>query len=495
MTSSILPFSLPSSASEEIRGAEFGDARLTRRLAVVVSRLEQSPGVSFPKGATSPSDLEATYRFFSNDKVTSAAILAPHLAATRERAKTVPVVVAVHDTTEIRFGGTAKRTGLGPLMRGGQGFFLQAALLVGVCACGAVPLGLGGYEVLVRKNQRKKPKTKGEKQKLYREVRSDSNRESQRWLRVAKQTEAALAEEAITPIHVADREGDNYDFFGPLVAAQSRFVVRLAQPRVVKEIPEGFTPSTERPRPHIDDAVAHIAVRTTRNVPISMRVTSGGQRRVEQPRDARVAALEIRAARVQLQRPSVSQFKDDVTLQVVDVLEVNAPDGQDPVHWRLLTTEPIDTVADVERIVDIYRARWLIEEFFKALKTGCSIEERQLETQARLENALAAQIPIAWLMLVMRSVTRDAPQTPAAHVLPQGILALLIYMATTPRANRWGIRLNAQPTVDEALRAIARIGGHLPHNGPPGWLTIRRGLDDVMKLLAVCGSVLPGCDQ
>jgi len=478
------PLPLPSSVIDEFAGADFGDARLTRRLAVVASRMASAPAESLPRTSTSPSDLEATYRFFRNERVSAAAILASHLAATRARARLVTTLLSVEDTTEARFGGTSRREGLGELMHGGQGFFLHASLLVGLVDGQAVPLGLGAYEVLTRTTRRETTTTKAATKAKQKHIRTDPMREATRWLRVAQATDKALAAESLSAIHVADREGDNYDFFGPLT--RSRFVVRVAHTRVVTNHVEGFIPSPGHPQPQFDDAVAAITVRARRSVELSARVTSGGRRRAVTPRAAREAELDIRATTVSLRPPSVSDFKEPVTVNVVEVTEVGAPDGEEPVRWRLLTTEPIATEADVCHVVDIYRARWLIEEFFKALKTGCAMEDRQLETQTRLENALAVEIPIAWQMLALRHAART-PTTPASNVLPSGILALLAWMATTSGKNRWGIKLPnpASPTAKEALWAIARIGGHLPNNGPPGWITIRRGLDDVMAILTV----------
>ena len=484
-----LPFPVPLSVAAEFADADFGDARLSQRLVTVASRMASSPAESFPKTATSPSDLEATYRFFRNERVTSAAILAPHLAATRERAKSVTTLLSIEDTTEARFGGTAPREGLGSLMNGGQGFFLHASLLVGLLDDDAVPLGLGGYEILTREEKREKPTTKAARQAQAKKVRADPNREAKRWLRVAQATDEALKLENLEAIHVADREGDNYDFFGPL--AKSRFVIRMAQPRVVASDVEGFVPSPGQPRPQLDDAVVGLTVRAKRSVHISAQVTSGGRRRAATPRASREAELELTATTVTLRPPPISDFKEPVTLNVVQVTEVNVPEGEEPVSWRLLTTEPISTEAEVCRIVDMYRARWLIEEFFKALKTGCGMEDRQLETKERLENALAVEIPIAWQMLALRHAARSKPQAPASSVLPAAVISLLVFMATTPGANRWGIKLAKHPTAKEALWAIARIGGHLPNNGDPGWLTIRRGFDDVMTML----TVWPRCDQ
>ena len=110
----------------------------------------------------------------------------------------------------------------------------------------------------------------------------------------------------------------------------------------------------------------------------------------------------------------------------------------EPVEWTLLTSEPIGTVEEIEQVVDIYRARWTIEEYFKALKTGCAYEKRQLESSDSLLNALAIFIPIAWKLLQLRSLARSAPDAPADAVLTPLQLSVL---RTTTKA-----KLSPQPT-------------------------------------------------
>ena len=141
-------------------------------------------------------------------------------------------------------------------------------------------------------------------------------------------------------------------------------------------------------------------------------------------------------------------------------------------HWTLTTTEPIATPADVLRIVDAYRARWVIEEFFKALKTGCSFERRQLGSYHALLNALAVSLPIASLLLRLRSVGRERPEAPARDVIDEKLLAILCTLARRP--------VPPAPTARDVMYAIAGLGGHLPRNGDPGWMTLGRGMEQLL---------------
>ena len=153
--------------------------------------------------------------------------------------------------------------------------------------------------------------------------------------------------------------------------------------------------------------------------------------------------------------------------------EENPPKGEPAVEWILLTTLPIKTRKQIERIVDIYRARWLIEEFFKAVKTGCRYEQLQLESYSTLTNALAIVLPVAWQMLLLRQLSREA-EAPASAVLTSVQLQVLKAISPT--------KLSSRPTSREVLMAIAALGGHIKNNGDPGWLVLYRGFRDLMML-------------
>ena len=137
-----------------------------------------------------------------------------------------------------------------------------------------------------------------------------------------------------------------------------------------------------------------------------------------------------------------------------------------------LTTEPIDTKENILKIVDIYRKRWLIEEYFKALKSGCAYEQRQLESYQTLLIALAILIPIAWNLLLMRALSR----------IDTDVAAKSFFSSMQFRILRNKFSLNDEATLEEALRSLARLGGHLKNNGPPGWMTIGRGYHDLLMM-------------
>lgn len=158
------------------------------------------------------------------------------------------------------------------------------------------------------------------------------------------------------------------------------------------------------------------------------------------------------------------------------IIEPHPPKGEEPIEWKLLTSLPIDTEAELDFIVDTYRARWVIEEFFKALKSGCAIEKRQLESVRSVTNALAISLPIAWLLLRLRNLSRDEPDRPATGLLPPPMLACLRVLYEKRRHKT----LPKTPSCKQLAWAIAGLGGHITNNGEPGLLVLGRGLSDLL---------------
>ncbi len=209
------------------------------------------------------------------------------------------------------------------------------------------------------------------------------------------------------------------------------------------------------------------------------------------PRDARDTRLEVAATTIRMKRPDYlsETLPPTIDVNVVHVREIGTPDGIEPVEWTLLTSESIVDAEDALRVVDYYRARWTIEEYFKAIKTGCAYKTRQLETARGLLVALALCIPIAWQMLLLRTQSRTAPDASAITVVTEEQLDVLRTIAHKP--------LPINPTARQVYYSIAALGGHLERNGPPGWQTLRHGLDKLLFAAQVLAAqeARERCDQ
>lgn len=441
---------------DEYIGGDFGDVRLSDRLAEFGMALAALPAASLPVALGGGAALEAAYRFLSNEAVEHPDVLAPHQRETAGRCAERRSVVVAHDTTEFSFPGT-KRAGLGRL-RGtrAQGFLSHAALAIDP-ERGREPLGVLHVENWVR--GRKATASARQRQRA-----GDPSRESTRWLRaveaVAEQLGAGVA------VHVMDREADAFELIHGLSELGERFVIRGKLDRLTVD---GRT---------VSDEVAGAPILVVREVPLAVRgpALTPRARRIHPARAGREARLAIKAAPVMLSRPQRFPVPapSSIAVNAILVEELAPPDGEAPVAWMLYTTDSIATTRDVERIVDAYRCRWRIEELFKALKTGCAVEKRQLESAHALMNILAMLVPIAWRILRHRTLAHEADDEPASSVLSQ--LELRILRRVSPR------KLARSPTARDALLAIAALGGHLKQNGEPGWITIWRGYERLLTL-------------
>jgi hypothetical protein len=448
-----------------MRCADFGDERLSSRLAVLSDALVAAPSVSFPQ-ALCAKQLEGAYRFFDNPRVSPEQILQPHYEATSVRCLEQRLVRVAHDTTDGNYG-RSKRRGLGRLRtKGAQGFYCHLSLAVGPGEA-REPLGVRGALTWVR-DEAPKPKAARRSKKG-----GNPDSEAQRWIAQARETQGRLLD-GTQAVHVMDRESDSYALLSQMDLEGMHFVARSAHDRVVVLPPEHRVDRREK----LSDVLARATVVAEREVVLSRRV--GGelpvQRKIHPPRDRRMARLAISAARVVLRRTEYvsASLPESLGINVVRVVEVDTPTGHTPVQWILLTNLAIDTPEKILAVVDHYRARWTIEEYFKALKSGCLIEERQLEDLHNLLNALATLIPVACQLLRLRHYARHAPDAAATEVLTPTQIKVLRAVDTKPLATR--------PTARQAMLAVARLGGHLSHNGEPGWQILGRGLQQLRLL-------------
>jgi hypothetical protein len=388
------------------------------------------------------------------------AVMEPHKRKTAARcADEGGPIYVVSDTSEFTFKGERRGEALGRVQGKQRGFLAHTAIAVSGRG-DRKPLGVLGIDIIVRGDEHKNHRN------VY-EQKRDPQRESLKWPSMVDRTEALLA--GTPAIHVMDREGDIFELLGKLTTAGRRFVIRAGQDRWVQG--EG----------RLFKAVIDAPVLMEREVKLSKRTKEPGtpKGRGHPARQERTAKLEISSRSVTIRRPktTTADHPAELTLNVVNVYEPAPPDGEPPVQWLLLTSEPVESAEQVATIVDAYRARWLIEEFFKALKTGCSFEARQLRTIHTLTNTLGILSVIAYRLLLLRWLERTAPDAPATTVLEPVLIEAL---AARLRHIREPKPLPPNPTVADLMRGIARLGGHHKSNGPPGWQILWRGLHDLL---------------
>jgi hypothetical protein len=442
----------------EFDGVSLGDARLAQRLQRIVAQVTTDPAESFPEQMESVADREALYRFLANPKVTLAGVLQGHVDQTHARMAGQAVIRVVHDTTAFRFAGD--RRGLGVIRGKVMGFLGHMAMAVSADET-REPLGVLAVVPYIHTNAVAHRGISHTERMQATHALPRADKESARWERTALAVSAALPA-GVAAIHVMDQEADDYDVLASLHDAQQRYVVRVAPHR------------TTTTKQSVKAALSTQPATVFRTVPLTPRRPHESARtKGRHPvRAEREATLQVRWGTITLPRLCRSaSAQRTLSLTAVHVWEPEPPAGEVAIEWMLATSDPVTTVAEATAVVDHYRARWLIEEYFKALKTGCAFEKRQLTTFDGLVRALALFVPMAWRLLVLRHFGRVTPARPVVPPLDREQIHLLRKLVERRRAH-----LPRAPTLRDLMLGIAAIGGHIRNNGDPGWIVLGRGL-------------------
>jgi hypothetical protein len=453
-----------------------GDPRRERRARLMLEAWQEKPGLGFPDIFDADAELEAAYRFFGNPNLDFAGVLAPHVSKSVERCKHFEEVLCIQDTSTFVF--TGDREGLGYINKANRGFLGHFAMVVTRSSdAPPIPLGVVEAETWVRDEPRR---SKGVSQN---KLRQSGDCESHRWLETVRKSEDKLSG-VTSPIHVMDREGDIYDCTSTMVKNKFRFVVRCMSNRIIE---------SDDPDYHLlYDALDGLAVRYHDTVTISRRKGSKlpDQRKAYPAREGRQAEVCVTATTVTVKRTrnSSKDYPPKTQINLVHVFEPCPPSNEEPVQWVLLTNEPISTDDEIRSIIGCYRQRWIIEEFFKAIKTGCVFTKRQLKTYSALTIALAMTLPIAWSMLLLRTQARSNDKVPAEFFVDEFRLKII-------RAHAVRYKLPQAPSLRDVAYAIAGLAGHLKRNGPPGWQTLRRGYEKLLILEEAWLVSTATCDQ
>jgi Transposase DNA-binding/Transposase Tn5 dimerisation domain len=443
--------------ANEFDGIDLGDKRLNKRSALILEMLAANPEASVNAAIESWGDTLAAYRFFRNEHVSPDKILEPHRQATERRMREHPVILVVQDTTEFDFTAHPPEGAQCLNVEDRFGLYDHTHLAV---TPEKLCLGVIGSEQFDHA-----PQTLGKGR--ARKHLPIEEKESLRWLtgyRLACQLKQRLGGPQI--VSVADCEADIYEIFVEVQqqANPADFIIRARENRC--------TPQRDPQHPgrafyKVQDELAEAPVRIRRT--ISLRQTP--------KRQARAAELEIRAVTLELKPPASRATLPTVRQQFVQVREVNGPGDGTDVCWLLMTSLPIETDEDLLRVIDYYVARWIVEVYFRTLKTGCRVERIQLETLDRVKNCLAFYKIIAWRIIYLTYLNRTMPTLPCTAVFDDcewksvWMVAKKKSLPATP------------PTLGEFVRILASLGGYNNRRSdpPPGpqvlWTATRRMLD------------------
>ena len=442
----------------EMQNIQLGDKRLNERSRSLLSTLAANPTASINEACCGWSESKAAYRLFDNPKAKASQILAAHTEQTIERIRGEEIVCVAQDTTELDFSKHPPKDArcLDQPHRLGLYDHSQVAFTPEKLCLGVIDVHFydrAKEDLGTSKDRHGEPLQSGE---------------GQRWLDgYRKCCELAAKCPDTKIVSLADREGDIYDIF---VEAQqhdtpAEFVIRSQRQRSTPEKDPDRGPNAYKKMRGEIAQCQPIAYRQ-----IQLPATSR--------RDARVAKLEIRAKTVTLRAPHNKQScMPSVSISVVSVTEIDGPGDDTEVNWLLLSSLPIDCIGDVLRIIDFYVARWPIEVFFRVLKSGCRVEEIQLETKERLEKALMFYKVIAWRIMFLTFLGRECPELPCDVVFSEAewkSVWKVVEKEDPPEE---------PPELSKFIPVLAKLGGYndRQHDGPPGtdviWRGIRRMLD------------------
>ncbi len=433
----------------EFRSADFGDERLNQRLQKIGVALSSVPSESIPKACETWASTKATYRFCDNENVNPEEISSSHKEEQKSRLKGKKTVLVVSDTTHLTFPRHPSKEGLGDI--GDSKTDVEGVLVhstIGVCPDTGRMTGVMDQQVLVREQQQGETESydtngKGEP------VRLES--EQEKWVQGDREAMEMLPGET-RPIFVHDRGADDFSLFTHLKREDSGFIIRAGQNRRIK---------TRSGRE------SHL-FKWSKNLPeigqTEIRIQQRGGRK------GRNAKLSVQAGTCELLPPKNNpQDTSPCRVNVARVEEVEKEEN--PVSWVLLTTEPVEDFEDVLEVIEYYRKRWKIEDWHKALKTGCKIEERQLQKWERMEVLLSIYSVIAWKVLELREIARTEGKIAPEEFLTDTQIAVL--EGKFPDLKGKGGK--------EYAIAVARVGGYLNRSSdpPPGWIVMWRGFKKI----------------
>ena len=436
--------------SDEFAQAAIKDRRLVKRLCHTADMLAKQPEKSIAAACGPWRDVKAAYELFDNAKVNCENMLGSHRERTIERMKAYEIVLIVQDTTSLDFNTHRETKGLGPVNDSvnSRGLLAHTALAV---ATNGVPLGVLAMDIWARdvaehgkRDQRKEKAT--------------SEKESGKWPNAMDKSLKGVPDDILT-VTVCDRESDVFDFAAKAVAEDHHLLFRVAQNRGVQSEYKTLFEQVDR-----TPVLGHSTVEVPRK--------SGNK----QP--PRLARLAIRACRVTIKPPRkrAGEHLSPIALCAVDAREEDAPKGVQPLHWLLLTTLPVETFQDAMEKIGWYRHRWKIERFHFILKSGCKIEDLQLETSTRLKKAITLYAVIAWRLAWITYQARETPDMPCSAVFSQEEWQALW------RREHPGKKPPLQPpALKDAVLWLAKLGGFLgrKNDGNPGVKVLWSGLHNL----------------
>lgn len=429
---------------ETLSSVDLGDKRLNKRCRRLIDQFVKKPATSIPQACLSWRNTKAAYRFFANDTIDPDKILASHFIETQERInKTNGIILVAQDTTDIDYTTHKKTKGLG---------YLQGEHLFGIKVHSGLAISEDGIPLgfLSQKRWIRDLSTFGKRRMKGKEKRSMEEKESNRWLEAVRDIEEHIPK-GKRAVVIGDREADLYELFALKRKTNIDLLVRAKYNRYLWGTQKRLFDKISSQTP-------------VGKLTISLQKTP--------KRHASKATLTVRFANVTL----TSKYgKGAIRLFAVEAKEEKPPQGAQAVHWILLTSVPVTTFEGAVKVINWYTKRWLIERLHYVLKSGCKIEELQLQEKERLGRALVIYSIVAWKLLWITYEARIYPDANYDLIMTKEEWDVLLSASESKK--------DAPQTIHEAVRMMAKLGGFLGRRGDkePGvktlWIGMRRFTD------------------
>jgi len=435
--------------------AKLGNTARTRRLVKVADALVRHPGGTLPHKMNDPAALHAMYRLMQRPEVTHATVLAAHQAETLDRIEQHSgPLLAICDATELDYSGLASLPQLGQIGNGGaRGYICHNVLIVDPAQRQAIGLA----------NQILHTRVKAPAGETKKETRRRESRESRLWPEGTR----PLPDDPKL-IVVCDRGGDTLEEMEHEATSKRGFVIRSRHDR--KALAE-----------HTGDGAKNKLHTLAREAKVAGRYEVEVAATSQRPGRTATVQFSFRAVRlVPPKQPRGQHSQEPLAVWIVRVWECDPPAATEPLEWFLLTNVPLNRAADARRVITWYECRWIVEEYHKALKTGCNIEDMQFAHASRLEPMIALQSVVALTLLQLRDASwrPDAQTVPATEVVSQEYVNVLSTWRHGEMRPAW--------SVHEFFLALARLGGHQNRrqDNRPGWIVLWRGWTALEFLVA-----------
>ena len=445
-------------AQQEFGGARLGNALRNRRVEQVAAAALRRPGGTVTAVLKGSARREGAYRLLENPRVSAAALSRSSHLATARRCSTPWVWVPVDQTT-LSVTDVQRKKGLGPTGDGKstkRGAEVMSALAVTPYG---TPMGLLA-QCWWRRSDEPSPAHRQDR-------RAAHERESDLWLQAMEQALDALKQggSGTRPWFQMDRGADFWRVFQFADEHDVWCTVRSAYDRCVWD---GELPLWQ--------SLAQTPCRGTSKIVVPARRPPG-----KPPRRARAARLSLRYQRVSIEFTDYDN--DKFVVDLTAILAVENRRRADALKWCLLTTYPVRSLADAKLVLKGYAQRWKSEDFHRAWKSGhCHVERSQLRSPdafCRWATILAA---VAAKVEQLKHLSRTTPDAPALDYLTRAELDAAIILSETRKFAPGDVL-----TIGQAVDLIAQTGGYTGKSsgGPPGTITITRGLREVLSGAAI----------